>query len=170
MNGNLNVALHSVDALRLSLRDATTSRISIHTPTTVEVRRYDELTGLPTINGVTIVGDMVSGDLYLAKESINTKEYWDLQRSYVPERGEIVVYIDKTVIDNVAYPGMKIGDGNAYLIDLPFVGDDTYIQLVSLITGHIYDQGIHVTPEDKTRWDNKLNYQLNGENLIFNRL
>ena len=45
-------------------------------------------------------------------------------------------------------PGFKVGDGQAYLIDLPFV-DDVYAR-------HILDQSIHVSPEDRASWSSKI--------------
>lgn len=49
---------------------------------------------------------------------------WDGQPSLIAERGAIYVYSDHrtAVIDGntVTIPGMKIGDGSTYLIDLPF--------------------------------------------------
>ena len=104
--------------------------------------------------------------LYLGVRS-GTKEYWDSQRSLIGEKNFIYVYTDhqkKTdswgrVTD---IPGIKIGDGKAYLIDLPFV-DDIYLS-------HINDSTIHVTQDEKNRWNNKVRAivtRIDPENLIF---
>lgn len=104
--------------------------------------------------------------LYLGVRS-GTKEYWDSQRSLIGEKNFIYVYTDhqkKTDswgrVTNI--PGIKIGDGKAYLIDLPFV-DDIYLS-------HINDSTIHVTQDEKNRWNNKVRAivtRIDPENLIF---
>ena len=165
----LNVNVQSVEPLKLSLHEANTSRITIMAPVPVIAGDYNTLTGLPTINGVTVKGNLTYLDLFLAKENINTKAYWNSQTSYIPEFGEIVIYQDRNVIDNVLYPGIKIGDGSAYLIDLPFVGDELYNQIFGLLTNHINNTEIHVTSEEKTFWNNKLNCDVENGTLVFSR-
>ena len=117
-----------------------------------------------TIRGVTIT--RTEG----AKLYVDTTANWDLQTEYVPEKGVIIVYTDHTLIDdgmgNVTYvPGLKIGDGNAYLIDLPFIDDATTDRLLA----HMNDASAHVSPEERAFWNNKLNYDMNGETLSLNR-
>ena len=72
-------------------------------------------------------------------------------------------------------PGIKIGNGNAYVQDLAFIDTD----LRDKIMGHIENQDIHVTLGEKAFWDNKVNIddshdipyeELEDEILIFNRL
>ena len=103
------------------------------------------------------------------KVRIGTSEEWELQPTLVPERGEFIVYTDRTVIDDVCYSGVKVGDGNAYLVDLPFVGDDVASLIIGSINSHIMDSNIHVSPAEKQFWDNKLNYEINGEILTLNK-
>lgn len=131
---------------------------------------YNKLSGLPSINGVTIKGNLTAEDLSLSSSSINTSDGWNLKKTYVPKRGEIVIYLDRSIIDDIAYPGVKIGDGNAYVADLPFIGDDTMIALLSAIRDHVGNLDIHVTSEEKERWNNKLNYEIHGEELTFTKL
>lgn len=47
-----------------------------------------------------------------------------------------------------AVPGIKIGDGNAYLIDAPFMDTD--------IIDHINNHTIHITEEERQFWNNKV--------------
>ena len=103
------------------------------------------------------------------KVRIGTTSEWELQPTFVPERGEFIVYTDRTVIDGVAYSGVKIGDGGAYVVDLPFVGDDVATVIVTQINDHVFNSDIHVSPAEKQFWDNKLNYDLQGETLIFDK-
>ena len=48
---------------------------------------------------------------------------------------------------------MKIGDGMAYVQDLPFVNED----LRDKIMEHIDNPDIHVSVADRLFWNNKLN-------------
>lgn len=101
-----------------------------------------------------------------AKVTVNTVENWATKTSYIPKKGEIIVYSDRTVIDGLCYPGVKIGDGNAFVVDLPFVGDDVADRVTDLLNNHINDTSIHVTPAEKTYWNNKLDCEVSGDNLI----
>lgn len=49
-------------------------------------------------------------------------------------------------------PGVKIGDGRAYVQDLPFLHE-----IPQEIWDHIYNTDIHVTPRDKAFWGDKIN-------------
>ena len=64
---------------------------------------------------------------------------------------------------NITYiPGIKIGDGLAYLIDLPFTDSE--------LIDHINNTTIHVTAEEKNFWNNKNRVFISPqdeENLIF---
>lgn len=99
--------------------------------------------------------------------------YWNSQIGYVPEPGEIIIYSDyKTkIVDGqiINTPGIKIGQGGGYVQDLAFVGED----LADVLSNHVLDAMIHVTPEDKLKWNRKLNVDDNAEvineSLIFNR-
>ena len=57
----------------------------------------------------------------------DTTANWNLKRDFIPLSGEVCIYTDykrKVNSDETVtlIPGIKIGDGKAYLIDLPFVG------------------------------------------------
>ena len=164
----LKVTVQNSSPMNVSLRDVNTTRFNMDIP--VRTSDYNALTNLPTLNGVTIRGNLISSDLFLPKESVNTKEYWNSQLSYIPDLGEIVIYTNRNTVDNVDYPGIKIGDGNAYLVDLPFVGDELYTQIITAINEHVQNTSIHVTSEEKEFWNNKLNCNVENGNLFFNRL
>ena len=88
---------------------------------------------------------------------------------YIPNRGNILIYTDKeTLNDNTTVPGIKIGDGLAYGIDLPFVGDDIAEDLLS----HINNTTVHITAAERTKWNNKINCEdsVSAETLILTRL
>ena len=72
-------------------------------------------------------------------------------------------------VKNVYVPGVKIGDGQTYVQDLPFVD----AELRETIMNHINNQDIHVTLQEKLFWNNKLNVDDNAElvdgALVLNR-
>ena len=94
---------------------------------------------------------------------------WDAKTTLISEEGAIYSYGDYSEVDGKKVPAVKIGDGSAYLIDIPFVSEN----LASLITSHIADTSIHVTASEKEFWNNKVNAVLDSsdrENLILTRL
>lgn len=116
------------------------------------------------INNIVSSGDGAIGNIF-----VDTTQNWNNKLTYVPAIGDIIVYNDKTVItDNneTRYiPGIKIGDGNAYCVDLPFVADDIAINLLN----HMNDNIRHITAQERQFWNNKLNITINGEELQFTR-
>lgn len=112
----------------------------------------------------------------------DTTEHWNNAQGFIPLQGEVIIYTDheKTtrIIGNkeveVDVPGIKIGTGNAYIQDLPFVDDELRNKLMV----HIDDMDMHTTLEEKLFWNNKVNIddkyeivrdRLENETLIFNR-
>ena len=99
---------------------------------------------------------------------------WNSDLSFIPKKGQIIVYSDRGKVMNgeneVDVPGFKVGDGLAYLVDLPFVGDDQTQTIMGLLRVHTDNTDIHVTLAEKEFWNNKLNYVLSDENLVLNRL
>lgn len=96
---------------------------------------------------------------------------WNANINFIGQTGTFYIYSDwktETQEDEqtgqtkrVVIPGIKLGDGQAYLIDLPFLNDFSSIK---------------VTEQEKARWNNKLSlgqnsvtYQVSpvDENLVF---
>ena len=73
---------------------------------------------------------------------------WAQQTSLISEKDVIYVYTDHQTDDGKNIPGIKIGDGLTYVVDLPFV-DTIYMK-------HITDTDIHITAEERAKW-NKVN-------------
>lgn len=103
---------------------------------------------------LTISIPAAGGGTSKASVVVDTTESWSHKPEYVPARGEIVVYADRNVIDGVNYPGVKIGDGVTHVANLPFVGDDIAEEITDALTAHVDNENIHVTSEEKERWDN----------------
>lgn len=108
----------------------------------------------------------------------DTTANWNAALGFVPLEGEIIIYLDGRQIEQdgelVNLPTIKIGDGRAYVQDLPFVDDDTRDTLLM----HINDTLIHVGARDRQFWNHKvdiddlyelLNGELEDETLIFSR-
>lgn len=112
-----------------------------------------------------------SGHTGFAGIEMNTTAYWNSQLDYRPPEGMLVIYTDYQSYEddqgNIVYvPGFKIGDGNAYLIDKPFVGEADS----KLLQEHIEDIGVHIQPGEREFWNNKLNYnEPEGDLLEFTR-
>lgn len=92
----------------------------------------------------------------------DTTARWNAQRSFIPLKGEAIVYTDRYVLpDGTLVPGLKIGDGQAYCIDLPFVDNAITTQLNT----HIYDNDRHTSRAEKKAWNEKVGCELDGETL-----
>lgn len=124
-----------------------------------------------TIGNITIPGFKIGdGNAYLidlpfvtdsVKPTIiqsDTKAGWASKSSFVPVENCICIYTDYKTIDGVDIPGFKVGDGNAYLIDLPFITD-------WIIPGL-------VTDEERNFWNNKVTAYLDNAdngNLVLSK-
>ena len=112
------------------------------------------------------------------KAKRDTTANWNHASGFIPLEGEIIVYIDYEVdSEGTKIPAFKVGDGRAYVQDLPFVSDDIRRDLIN----HINNRDTHVTLSEKEFWNNKVNiddsveqttsegYSLQDDTLIFNR-
>ena len=112
----------------------------------------------------------------------DTTARWNAAVGFTPLKGEIIIYDDyqtvtyeeNGVTKTKKIPGVKIGTGNGYVQDLPFVDEDLRDRLME----HINNIEIHVTLGDKAFWNNKINVddsyemvhdELVDETLILNR-
>ena len=94
----------------------------------------------------------------------DTTENWNNQPTLIGERGSIYIYSDGKQIEEsgqiINIPRLKVGDGQAYLIDNPFIDQDIREKLDSLII---------ITQEDVDRWNDKVGAKISSvdnENLI----
>lgn len=84
--------------------------------------------------------------------SIHTTAEWEQLNHIVSAVGEIYVYSDyKEDEEGNPIPGIKMGDGNAYIVDLPFVTAED----------------ARITQEDIDNWNNKVAVRVDGDRLIF---
>lgn len=111
---------------------------------------YEVLENHPLINGEELIGDKSNEDLHIA--AVKTSAEWAELTTLVSVRGEVYVYSDyQTDEHGNDIPGVKMGDGLAYVVDLPFVAGTDY----------------RISQEDIENWNNKVAVRLDGETLIF---
>ena len=122
---------------------------------------YNDLNDKPSLNGVTIEGAKISEDYYLPKVLFDTTANWATRGTEVSERNTVYVYVDYQTVDGYNVAGIKVGDGLAYITDLPFT--DTLMQR------HIQDTTIHITQAEREFWNNKERSMIYGENLILTK-
>ena len=89
----------------------------------------------------------------------NTCEFWNSKPSLIGQAGYLYIYSDYDVENNLV--AIKVGDGNAYLKDLPFL-DKLYAE-------HIANMDIHITSEEREFWNNKMRCYIDGTRIIFTK-
>ena len=98
---------------------------------------------------------------------IDTTENWNAQKTLVAKKGHLYIYSDYRTIGGIDVAAMKVGDGNAYLIDIPFLcGNSTALD------NHIADSESHITQEERLFWNNKVTcFMSNGdeESIVFSK-
>lgn len=88
----------------------------------------------------------------------DTTANWNTRTDFIPLAGEIIIYTDRysetdAEGNTVYHPGIKIGDGSAYCIDLPFLDDQTAQDTIS---AHISDTTIHTNNTERSAWNEKV--------------
>ena len=92
----------------------------------------------------------------------DTTANWATRTTLVSEKDVLYVYTDYRTEDGETYPAFKIGDGLAYVVDLPFIDAPLWT--------HIRDTDIHITAAERTFWNNKNRAYAVGEELILTTL
>lgn len=106
--------------------------------------------------GSTLFGQGYSALLY------DTTAGWNSKIDLVSKSGVVYIYTDHDTYQGDPFPGMKIGDGTSYLIDLPFTD--------SILKAHLSDTDSHITSAERTHWNSKVRCyvdSLDAENIIF---
>ena len=91
----------------------------------------------------------------------NTTAAWDAQVQLQSQANTLYIYTDHQVdSEGNVIAGIKVGDGNAYLIDMPFTD--------SAIMEHISDNVRHISAEERAFWNNKVScYLADNDRIIF---
>lgn len=80
---------------------------------------------------------------------MTTAEWEEAGRGLTSEPGALYIWSDyRQDEQGNDIPGVKVGTGNAYVLDLPFQDED--------FLSHILNTEIHVTAEEKEFWNNKV--------------
>ena len=117
------------------------------------------------VNGSSVVDSNKVANINIVH--LDTEENWNSQISLVSQAGHIYVYTDHTQIDGRDIPAIKIGDGNAYLIDMPFVNEDAEAFLA-----HINNTVVHVGATERPYWNDKVTCYISetdNENVVFTK-
>lgn len=95
------------------------------------------------------IANAVEGlELKMPKIKFGTTVYWNTEQ-IISEENTIYVYTDlRTDSQGRKIAGIRVGDGKAYLSDLPFL-DELYFE-------HINDTTKHITNEEREFWNNKV--------------
>ena len=100
-----------------------------------------------------------------------TSAEWNAQTTLVSQLNTIYVYTDAFTYNDgtkdIAVAGVKIGDGNAYLIDKPFITD----YLAYVLMEHMTDNDRHVNTGERNKWNNKITCsdEILNETLVLTR-
>lgn len=161
-----NISLKSSLAAEISTSDSVEMDGSLQ-----EVEELNgDISGVDKIDGDVALQSSLGAEIstpnyvehYTDKVRTDTTEGWNSLTGYISEEGIVYVYSDymqNEKGENI--PGFKVGDGLAYLADLPFSDD--------LMAKHIQNLDIHVTLEEKQFWNNKVRayHEGNTENIVF---
>lgn len=103
-----------------------------------------------------------------------TVEEWNSDKDLISQKGTLYIYSNYKIINDeddneIFLPGIKLGDGKAFLIDLPFLNTDPFDEQ---ILNHINNNIIHISLQDRKFWNNKLNLiqpTAESQTLILNK-
>lgn len=105
------------------------------------------------------------GSADYCKVLYGTTAEWNAQSTLISQLDRIYVYTDYyTDSSGNPVPGVKIGDGTAYLIDRPFV--------TKILDEHLADQIQHITAAERLSWNNKVTCFIdpnNASRLVFSK-
>ena len=105
------------------------------------------------------------GSADFCKVLYGTTAEWNSQATLISQLDRIYVYTDYyTDSEGNPVPGVKIGDGTAYLIDRPFI--------TKILDEHLANSIIHITAAERLSWNNKVTCFIdpnNAERLVFSK-
>lgn len=138
--------------------------VSIYAPTPQNVSVTQTQTSGTEIGNITINNNTTT--LYAPPSSKiishTTAEWESLGVTTISENGVLYVYTDyKQDESGNNIPGFKMGDGNAYVADLPFSS--------AMFDAHMNNTDIHITAAEREKWNNKVSVLMNEStnNLFF---
>ena len=139
------------------MADVTKFSVKLKDPDTLNVKLSDVSTFKVKMNGDVV--KVESDNIH-----VDTTANWNSQIDLVAKKNNIYIYSDY-VTGDTDLPGMKVGDGTTYLIDLPFLAGNS-----DILTQHMLDNVIHVSQADRDFWNNKVTCYISSEDpdtLVF---
>lgn len=105
-----------------------------------------------------------------AQVIIKNEQDWASSSFVISHKGQIYVYIKQNQNnEEITSARVKIGDGETFILNLPFVDD--FVK--ELLDNHTQNTNVHTTLAEKVFWNNKININDTSEvienTLIFNR-
>lgn len=99
---------------------------------------------------ITDMDSLYLGSIRLPNVYIRTTQEWNENPNFIGQSGVLYVYsdyIEEEVIEQgetrkKLIPGIKVGDGQAYLIDAPFINNRSF----------------YISESDRARWNNKISF------------
>lgn len=126
---------------------------------------------IPEIEDMTpeVAAESIDTVVEVKKKQVfyDTTKNWNSDKTRIAQKGYIYVYSDYAQTTGFAgqvinVPGIKVGDGTSYLIDMPFAQGDVNEE----VKNHITNKEIHVSKDDRERWDQReISIEISGENL-----
>ena len=136
--------------------------------TTISSSSAGDTISLTSGANITLTPDATNKTISIASASniiSGTTEYWQTHGNVISTKDVLYVYTDwKKNSDNEDIAGIKVGDGLAYISDLPFTDQ--------LWAEHVLDSLIHVSTNDRYNWNNKVTCYIHPadvENLVFSK-
>ena len=164
----LTIELQADNTFGISMSGDETLGVTVDPRAPTVDNDYNTLRNKPQIEGNELIGNKTLLDLGLAQYTVDfgkvmyhTKAEWESMTQLMSEEGAIYIYLDEYEDGDELIPAIKIGDGLAYVIDLPFI-DQIYAK-------HIINNQIHITAEEREKWDNKVTCYASGERVIFTK-
>lgn len=115
-------------------------------------------------NGLLSSADKIKYDTYDKKILSDTTDNWELYPNTISEKNTIYIYTDYQINDDLTYvPGIKIGDGESTIVELPFIDDYINSRITNILLNAI-------TEEERQFWNNKVSCYMDenaSETLIF---
>ena len=117
------------------------------------------------LNDINIAIQQIIRDMHLKQANVrfNTTATWNNEPSFRSQANTLYIYTDYQQDDYGNFiAGIKVGDGNSFLIDMPFL-DEQYLQ-------HIHNTTIHITQQERQFWNNKVRCyysQIEDDTLVF---
>lgn len=169
----INVRFSSSDKVKVQTDGGSSAKVNLGGYKVVREYDYEKLKNRPSINSILLEGNISLQQLGLRAVYYDTTAAWNSMPSMVGEEGAIYIYSDhQEIIDELGnkyyIPGIRIGDGKAYLIDLPFLSD----ALTEAFYDHITNTSIHISAEERDFWNNKVSSYLDAddhENLVLSK-